>query len=256
MQNLEKKMQNLENRANEYIDFNRYDHTYKHRYQKHDFLSVSSLVSDIFPAFDSAKTIKKYNLEKKHNKSAIELQTEWTNKGNLAKELENHENIQKEKIKDEIIDDYYKEISTEIAQFKNWLSDNEGLTIIGQEFILYNNTFRIAGTVDALFYDKNNYLLTLIDWKRSIKCSPKAIAYGKSDLLNLKDNSYSRYSIQLMLYSWLLKNEHDMIISKLKIVVFHTDIESYQEYEIMYDYDLIKKFSLINLKRFSYVSSQ
>ena len=96
------------------------------------------------------------------------------------------------------------------------------------EQILFDPSTKIAGTVDGVFLypDKSKYLI--LDWKTS-KVIEKENNYGKygfGPFERFPDCNHIHYSIQLMIYSYLLKSQGYLDLDipiDYRIIQIHSD---------------------------------
>lgn len=105
-------------------------------------------------------------------------------------------------------------------QFKQDIDNDGKLTIIKQEFRLYDEEWQICGTVDALGI-VDGYLY-LIDWKTNKKFN-KFNSYGSKllgDFSDLDDCELHNYSLQLSLYKLMIERNTKLKIKGLILVHF------------------------------------
>ncbi len=109
------------------------------------------------------------------------------------------------------------------------------------EFLLWNQKYRIAGQVDLI--EKQGDILHLRDYKTCKEIKFEAFM-GKtmySPLQELPDTNYSKFTLQLSLYAWMLEQEGFTIGS---LTLDHIDRETgnyIERYTLAYRRDLIVK---------------
>jgi len=96
------------------------------------------------------------------------------------------------------------------------------------EIILYNTTFRIAGTCDTILLTTShkNCVVDITDWKTNIKgiTQKPYDKYGKptnkymlGPVAHLQDSKYNLYALQLSLYAYFLQQATGKKIGQLSI---------------------------------------
>jgi hypothetical protein len=97
------------------------------------------------------------------------------------------------------------------------------------EVRMFDEELQMAGTVDAVFYDRVRDQYILVDWKNVKKMHYRGSKKSsKPPFEDLADCNYTKYCIQLNLYKYLLKKKKDIEMSKCYIVItdmFHTKPE-------------------------------
>lgn len=91
------------------------------------------------------------------------------------------------------------------------------------EKIIYSKELKIAGTIDALVYDKKNYCYHIVDWKTNKKINKKGFnkKKGKShSTSHLDDCNYIHYSLQLSFYKKILEEYYGLRVGSLVIIHF------------------------------------
>lgn len=168
---------------------------------------------------------------KREGKTKAQVQAEWKANGieSMRKGTSLHNSLQNW-IEKEEINDYWLE---EITNFRKLKFEGEMLC----ERIVANKKFKIAGTADCL--NKNKYGLNIWDFKTGKEMS--FYTKYKTKLLHplehLDQCKYTRYSLQLSLYAWMLEQEGENI-SRLGIIWFKPDHKIkvipviYMKYEI------------------------
>jgi ATP-dependent exoDNAse (exonuclease V) beta subunit len=122
-------------------------------------------------------------------------------------------------------------IKTELKYFQEFMKDNK-IHPYRSEWRIYDEVHEIAGTIDLLCQNGQNY--EIYDWKRSRKAQPDETiwAYGKNGLEHIPDISFYHYALQQNLYKYILEKNYGIHVSKMHIVIFHPNYDSYKLYEI------------------------
>jgi hypothetical protein len=185
------------------ISFNEESHTY--RKNNEDFISVTSLLHHYSQPFDSDKIASK--TAKSRGVSKESLLKEWKEKGDTSakkgtyihKTIENYLSNKKE-----INTNLY---STEINQFINFYNDFlNNKEIIYLEKVLYNEHYKIAGTIDCLVYDSKENMLYYIDWKTNEKFTiSNKYQKLKKPLNKYEQSNKEVYGLQLSFYRYIVE---------------------------------------------------
>lgn len=185
--------------------------------------SVTNFVNNSFPQFDAEFHAKKQ--AEKTGKSVEDVLKMWADKGEESRSLGTalHKRIE----------GYYQDISflnTEedeafnlFKQFANKIT----LEPYRTEWAVFDETHNIAGTIDFVDYQNGEYII--YDWKRSDKIIDNGLPVkhnkygekGKYPLEHLHNTPYYHYALQLSLYKFILENNYGMIISDLRLGIFH-----------------------------------
>ena len=187
------------------IHFNEEQHSY--RMDDDDYISVTSLIKQFYPSFDpTGELTAKCALKK--GISPREMAEEWTRLGDIAKEKGTEIHL----LAQEILEGTYtypSPIKPEITAKIRLLSplcEQIKPDLIACEQIIYNQEFKIAGTIDLLTLDEQGFI-EISDWKSN----RKPIQVDKywemmlEPLNTLPANDYHKYALQLSLYRYLLE---------------------------------------------------
>lgn len=133
------------------------------------------------------------------------------------------------------IEDYYNlgkfpdEETIEMTYFKNYLKDFPDLKGFRTEWIVYDEEYDIAGSIDMV-YKNDDGTLSIYDWKRT-KGIKKDNFMGESALPPLHsfpNANYFQYSLQLNVYKWILEKRYGYTIRDMCLVVLHNSNPNYQ----------------------------
>ncbi len=133
----------------------------------------------------------------------------------------------------------YEVISNESKEFQYFLNFMKDTKFVPfrTEWKIFDEDFKIAGTIDACSQDENGEL-SLFDWKRSkeIKRSSEyKKKYSIKDYLkHLEDVNFNHYSLQLNLYKYMLEKKYNKKVKDMYLVVFHPQSisQNYQIYQV------------------------
>ena len=123
----------------------------------------------------------------------------------------------------------FKDDSVEFQQFLNFKNDYPNLTPFRTELVVFDEVYRIAGSLDMLYLDKDTGNLWIYDWKRSkeFKWSNKWQS-GSGPLSHLDDCNIVLYSLQLNLYKRILETHYDVIVDGMCLVRCHPNLADYE----------------------------
>jgi len=213
------------------------EHKYFNIDTKEEYRSVSSVISQFKPKFDSEKWSK--YIANKEGKKQEDILKQWDNIREVASE--------KGKRIHKLIENYLNEdIIEDTPFFNNFLniynSEKEENSKIFSEKIVYIHGYRIAGTSDII-EDCGRYF-NIFDLKTNKKFS----YYNKYNermlhpLEHFPVCEYTAYSIQLSLYAYMYSSMTGKHVGKLKIFYNHED--KWYSIPITYVKDTIEKILL------------
>lgn len=121
------------------------------------------------------------------------------------------------------------------------------------EWRIFDETVKIAGSIDMAFIDPNDPSNILIyDWKRS-----KEIKFNNSfqnalaPISHIEDSNFWHYALQLNVYKKIIESNYDKKVNAMVIVVFHPLNDDFIKIDIPVldkEIDLLWKFRLDYLK--------
>ena len=212
------------------ISFDEKTHTYYVDGSSEGIISVTTLMHNHFPKFDSNKALKlmKNKSEKYPNMSDEQIKNLWSENGKIASG--NGTKLHK------MIENYYNSIENDpneekIKEFQYFLKFNQ---IIKDKFIpyrtewsIFDGTIDLAGQIDMI-YKKSDGTFGLYDWKRIKELKKDNIfEKGLGKLSNLDHCNYIHYSIQLNIYKRILETRYNIKISEMYLVILHPENENY-----------------------------
>lgn len=223
-----------------HIKFNASQHVYT--VDGIQYYSVSSVISDLFPEFDS-----EYWSAVKGRQRGIPFQQvkeEWESKGQKSREVGTflHQQIENQFLQRSINriyrftyhgtyvhEDCTIDIDKELKFFNNFIAK----TIIQpyrSEWRIFDKSLKIAGTIDMI--SKNNDgTYDIYDWKRSSRLyKDNPFQHGLGQLHHLEDTPRNHYYLQQNLYRYILEHQYGLKIRFMKLVVLHSD---YNDYDVI-----------------------
>ena len=216
--------------------FEEVEHIYRHALDvagNGQYISVTTLIDRFFP-FDQDRYINQKAT--RENREEQEVLDEFIRNRDEAAEKGTHLHAQIEKfLKGEEHDSDFKEF----RMFQNFYAEvieRKGFEFQEAEKIIFHPTYNVAGMVDGLFKKPGSDEHIILDWKRSKKLVIDGHArkfgygYALSELSELDNSSYYKYSFQQNLYRYILENQYGYKISSMKLIVLH---EKYDKYYIV-----------------------
>ncbi len=214
-------------------------HTYYIDGSSDGYISSTTLVHSLFPAFDADSIIKKMMASKRwrfspyYGKTPGEIKAGWDKNRDLAASAGTamHENIEM----------YYngephETISKEFRLFSDYVSDFGYLEPFRTEWEIFDDEAMVAGSVDMIYKDPENPgSIILADWKRSKEIKTFNKWQRGSDPLTrgLQDCNFVHYSLQLALYKNILEKKYDQSVTSTFLVILHPNQENYIKLETL-----------------------
>lgn len=209
----------------------------KHKYylNAHELTSVTTYIDKYKQEFQSYKiannVCKKYNekhsLIGKHNQRKPEYYLElWRAKRDFACNRGTIIHLYAESYP------YFDEIKLKehqyIHNFFNDLDDN--LIFIGSEIRLYSTTFKLAGTVDLLFYNIETNKFIICDFKTNEDIYKKESGFLSEPFVNLKNTKLNNYCLQLNFYKYCFEEMFpEYKIDKLWVIWLNETNDNYEK---------------------------
>jgi len=219
------------------------EETHKYTHKGEEYISVTTLIGLFFEKFNADEVIDTYyNNWQKDKKSKYyglskeEIKELWSN------ETETGSRFHKA-IEDYLKGKYYDftNLEPEFEQFLEFLNDYSSLLSIDSEILVYDEELKIAGTVDAIFYDRKTNSYVIIDWKRVKNIDKQGYKRAKYPISEVYDCNYYKYLLQLNIYRYLVKKRLKRTIKQLYLVQFHRDNPTYRVFKIPIKPSLTKK---------------
>ena len=199
-----------------------------------NYISVTTIVRSIFPKFDTDGLIEKMILDKNpkyKDKSPETIKLEWKNNGEMAamEGTRLHRNIELYSNGIPVMDD-----SKEFNFFLIFKEKYGYLEAYRTEWFIYDEEFRIAGSIDMIYKDTRDDTYHIYDWKRtkpfSSKSSKNNVGFGPFS--NIPNSNLWHYSLQLNIYKYLLEKNYNKIISSMTLCRLHPNSRKYQLVDI------------------------
>jgi hypothetical protein len=208
-------------------------HTYYIDGSSDGYISSTTLVHSLFPAFDADAIITKMMNSKRwpaspyFGKSPEQIKDGWDRNRDKAASAGTamHENIEM----------YYNQephetSSKEFSMFSNYVKDFDDLVPFRTEWEIFDDLAMVAGSVDMVYKDPvNPGCLIIADWKRSKEIKTSNRWQRGSDPLtrHLQDCNFVHYSLQLALYKNILENRYGQTVTGTFLVILHPNQHNY-----------------------------
>lgn len=194
------------------------------------YRSVSSVISDLFPEFDTEKWAEIKACERGvPTQKVIE---EWDSKGRQSREVGTfmHQQIENYFLEkpinyeyhytydgiyvqeDTVIDIYY-----EIELFEEFREDVPVIPF-RSEWRIFDRSLKLAGTIDLISKNEDGSY-NIYDWKRSSRLNNEnRYQRGLGKLAHLEDTPRNHYYLQQNLYRYILEHQYGLNIREMKLV--------------------------------------
>lgn len=220
------------------IVFDEPTHVYTVNGTSKGWISCTKFLHEFFPHFDADAVIKKMMSSKKwpaskyYGKTAEEIKREWNQNGQSASGAGTAMHLSIEQFlhgHPELIEPPLLK-TPEWKYFTNfWNSVKEDLIPYRSEWEVWSEEYKLAGSIDMIFYRKSDDSYVIYDWKRSkeIKTS-NDFEKGLGPLRHLDACNYWQYTLQLNVYRWFLETYYGLKISDMYLVIMHPDNKNYR----------------------------
>lgn len=122
----------------------------------------------------------------------------------------------------------------EWTYFQNfWADCSPDLIPYRTEWEVFSEEYKLAGSIDCVFYrpSKNDYVI--YDWKRSKEIKTENNwdnAFAPLD--HLPACNYWQYSLQLNIYKWFLETYYGLTIGDLYLIILHPGQKNYKRMKL------------------------
>jgi hypothetical protein len=140
--------------------------------------------------------------------------------------------------------------SPEFKQYLAFRADHPHLIPYRTEMLIFDETYRIVGSVDAIFLNLKTNKYLIVDWKRSKKVTGKGGDKGYWPLNHLRSSNLTKYSIQLSLYTYILEQNYGLEMEESALVVCHPNQTTYRNIRTKYmreDVETMLNYRLLGL---------
>ena len=215
-----------------------------------EIVSVTRLLGKYFKPFDSVRianlvSMSCYNKQGHlyEGMTSIDIRKKWEIDGEEARHsshmlhraIELYFNPGMECATEEVADMNKVTESVEFQQFQDFWQDlqasrkleNDTIVPYRTEWIIYDRSARVAGTVDMLFKNIADDSYTLVDWKRCKRLVRTSKDKGMGLMDAYPDCNLIKYTFQLNVYRYILENVYGLRIRNAFLAVMHPTAASY-----------------------------
>jgi len=222
-----------------HIVFHEPTHTYYIDGSSDKYVSCTKFLHEFFPHFDPDITIEKMMKSKKwtssvwYGKKPHEIKKEWDDKGKIASAAGTAMHLSIEQFlhgsPDEIDPAIYNTI--EWKYFMNFWNDvKDDLVPYRSEWEVWMDEYKLAGSIDMVFYRKSDDSYVIYDWKRSKEIKTENnFDSGFGPVAHLPDCNYWHYTLQLNAYKHFLEKHYGLRVSDMYLVIIHPDQKNYRQ---------------------------
>ncbi len=208
------------------------------------YKSVSSVVSDLFPEFDT----EYWSLIKGQQRGVPPQQVaeEWDSKGQQSREVGTflHQQIENFFLKKPVEHEYHYcyhgdyvhedcviDIDFEMSFFEEFLNETT-IDPFRTEWRIFDKSLKIAGTIDLITKNEDGSY-SIYDWKRSSRLyQDNHYQHGIGKLGLLEDTPRNHYYLQQNLYRYILEHQYGLNIRSMKLVGLHPDYLGYDVIDV------------------------
>lgn len=226
------------------IVFDEGPHTYTIDGSSDKYTSVTTLNHGYFAQFDSDKIVDMILRNKKkmadpeykyYGMTRESILASWAENGRLASEAGTLMHLD--------IERFYNRIpvtnaSPEYAFFLKFLQEYPELQAYRTEWTIFDEQYKIAGSIDMVFLNTATGKYEIYDWKRVKEISMSA--YDGNDvglvppLYDMPNTNYWHYALQLNIYQYILNRKYGLDIDNRCLIVMHPDnaYKRFMRYEL------------------------
>jgi hypothetical protein len=201
-------------------------------------ISCTKFVHNCFPYFDADAVIKKmmaspnWPNNKLFGKTAEIIKKEWDINRNISSSEGTAMHLAIEKFMngaEHLISEEMKG-TREWKYFTNfWKDVNTNLVPFRTEWCVWSEEYKLAGSIDMVFYRKSDDSYVIYDWKRSKEIkTANNFANGFGPVSHLPDCNYWHYTLQLNIYKYFLEKFYGLNVVDLCLVILHPDNKNYR----------------------------
>lgn len=211
------------------IEFNPVSHIYRNSATGEKYKSVTTLISSYSKPFD-----KQGNAERVAKKQGVSVDSVLDDWAMIAKKACDYGTMVHK-----VMENWLKGNSIEDEDFDNYIAPitriwEPNKKLITSEKITWLHTYKLAGTADV-FEDHGKYF-NLYDFKTNKKFN-FINAFGDfmlNPVSHLSDCEYSKYSMQLSMYAYMLSNITGQRVGELAMFHYDRDVKGWRKYYTPY----------------------
>jgi ATP-dependent exoDNAse (exonuclease V) beta subunit len=217
-------------------------HTYYVKGSSKGIVSTTGFVHAFFPHFDPVATItamKKKSTWPSHplygmtDQQIIDM---WAESGKEASGKGTNMHLAIE----QFLNGAVNRIDPAVKETKEWLYFENFWKVVSTdlepyrtEWEVWDDEYKLTGSIDMVFRRKSDGAFVIHDWKRSKEIKMENnwdTALGP--LAHLPSCNYYHYTLQLNIYRWFLQKHYGLTIMELCIVILHPNNDDYKIYTL------------------------
>lgn len=202
------------------------------------------------PDFKTNRNYKKYQdlFHLEGDELVKQMIIGWELNGKQASEAGTllHRNIELRYNNEPVSDD-----RVEYQFFLNYekMMKSKGWEPFRSEWLVYDEDYKITGSIDMVFYHPGTKKYIIRDWKMSKKINKFGFRkWGKHPLNHLSDCNFNHYSLQQNIYKFFLEHNYGLVMEDMAIVIFHRSNPDFVEFDIP---DMTKEIDQMLFQRYS-----
>jgi len=217
-------------------------HTYYVKGSSKGIVSTTGFVHAFFPHFDPMAAITKMKASPNwpespyFGKTDQEIAEQWSASGkeasgagtNMHLAIEQYLNGAHNRIEDSV------KATKEWEYFQNFWNDvKQDFDPYRTEWEVWDDEFKLTGSIDMVFKRKSDGAYAIYDWKRSKEIKMDNTwdtGYGPLD--HLPNSNYWHYTLQLNVYRWFLEKHYGIKVVELCIVILHPNNSNYKTFKL------------------------
>ena len=212
-------------------------HTYYVRGSSKGYVSTTGFYHAFFPHFDADKTIAgmmakaNWPQSKYYGMTAKEIKDQWSSSGKEASGAGTEVHLAIE----QYLNGALERISSEVKITKEWEyfmafwdAVKEDLEPYRTEWEVWDDEYKLTGSIDMVFRRKSDNTYHIYDWKRSkeIKLT-NSYEQGYGPLSKIDNCNLWHYTVQLNVYRWFLERNYGLTIGDMVLVIVHPSNSSF-----------------------------
>ena len=229
----------------QFIRFEEEGHRYWIKGRDRGVISTTTILKTYFGDFDPHPIIRRIMRPqnrpywedpsyKYYQKDADEIRHMWSEIGRKAAEAGTYNHEQIENYYNGLPVDFSKREHSELfAAF--YLDHVVHLEPFRTEMLVFHEKLRITGAIDMMFRNRRTGKIVLADWKFIKKLAKRnSSKQGQPPLDHLDDTNYTKYSLQLSVYRYILETEYGYEVENQFLVILHGNQKKYRKEETPY----------------------
>ena len=243
-------LSNRHPRDNEIV-FDEPTHVYTVKGNSRGWISVTKLLHAFFPEFNPDQVIESmmkspnWPQSKYYGMTPAAIKAQWNANGREASGAGTDIHLGIEMVMNGALDRVEPRIraSPEWAYFESyWKQDSQVWEPWRTEWEVWDEDLKLAGSIDMVYRNKADGTFAVYDWKRAKDMKMNNdYETGLGPCEVLPNCNYSKYSLQLNVYRWMLQRHYGLVINSLCLVVLHPSNESFRCYPVPILDDLTEK---------------